>query len=226
MKFEENEWSITPQRAIAIQEELKSEVILEDRLGSIRLVAGTDVSYIRSEKVSRAAVAILSFPDLNLVDSATSESTTEFPYIPGLLSFREIPAIMSVIAELERLPDLIICDGHGYAHPRRFGLASHLGILCDIPTIGVAKRLLTGTHKPVPNERGAWVPIIVDGETIGAALRSREYTKPIYVSIGHRVSLETAIDLTMECTTRYRLPETTRMAHKLSKTPLSSDHHT
>jgi len=136
--------------------------------------------------------------------------------VPGLLSFREAPAILAALAEIERLPDVLLCDGQGLAHPRRFGIACHLGVLTDLPSIGVAKKRLVGTHDEPPDTRGAWVPLVHREETVGAVLRSRAGVKPIFVSCGHRVGLEAAVELVMACTTRYRLPETTRRADRLA----------
>jgi deoxyribonuclease V len=209
-------WDVTPDQAIAIQTRLRHEVIVEDRFGPIHFVAGVDVSYKRSDNLSRAVVVVLRFPDLQPVDQALYEHPTTFPYIPGLLSFREAYAVLKALESLSTPPDLVLCDGHGLAHPRRFGLACHVGLLSSLPAIGVAKRLLIGRHEPVPEEKGAWQPIRHDGEVIGAALCTRPGSHPIYVSIGHRVSLKSAVTLVMQCTTRYRLPETTRIAHRLA----------
>ena len=209
-------WRLTPRAAIALQHRLRSRVV---KLGSPRridYVAGADVGFERGGGVTRAAVAVLTFPALQLVDHAVARLPTTFPYVPGLLSFREIPALLAALGQLTTSPDLILCDGHGFAHPRRFGIASHLGVYCGIPTIGVAKTRLIGEHGAPPQRRGAWVPLRHDGETIGAVLRSRANTSPIYVSIGHRVSLAAAVRLVMACTTRFRLPETTRWAHRLA----------
>lgn len=164
----------------------------------------------------RAAVAILEFPALTLVDHAVALAPARFPYIPGLLSFREIPAILTALEGLCRLPDLILVDGQGYAHPRRCGIASHLGVLLDLPTIGVGKTRLFGSADEPSNERGAWTPLIAANEVIGAVVRSRVNVKPIYISAGHRISLTTALDYVARCTTRFRLPETTRWAHRLA----------
>lgn len=210
-------WDISPKEAILLQQKLRKQVILEDRIGEVRIIAGTDVSYDAKVKQARAVVALLSFPDLSLISHTTATMASPFPYIPGLLSFREVPPLIECFKQLESKPDLILCDGHGFAHPRRFGLACHLGVLFDIPSIGVAKRILVGEHEPIPQTRGAWKPLFQEGEIIGAAVQSRPNTKPIYVSIGHRISLGTSIELLMKCTTRYRLPETTRWAHRLSK---------
>lgn len=209
-------WNVTPRQAIAIQQRLRKKVITEDRLGEVRHVAGVDVGFEENNTLTRAAVAVLSLPDLQLRDSAIARLPTSFPYVPGLLSFREVPAILKALEQLSTPPDLLLCDGQGIAHPRRFGIASHLGVLTGIPSVGVAKTRLTGVHEPVPDTRGAWVPLRDQDEVIGAVLRTRCGVKPIYVSTGHCVSLETAIDYVMRCTTKYRLPETTRWAHRLA----------
>ena len=209
-------WRLTPRAAIALQHRLCSRVIKLGMPRRIRHVAGVDVGFERGGGVTRAAVAVLTFPGLELVDHAVARLPTRFPYVPGLLSFREIPALLAALARLRIPPDVILCDGHGLAHPRRFGIASHLGVYCGVPTVGVAKSRLTGEHGPPPRRRGAWVPLRDRGETIGAVLRSRSHTSPIYVSIGHRVSLSAAVRLVMACTTRFRLPETTRWAHRLA----------
>ena len=187
----------------------------------IRHVAGVDVGFERGGHMTRAAVAVLAFPGLALVDHAVARVPTRFPYVPGLLSFREIPALLAALAQLRIEPDVILCDGHGLAHPRRFGIASHLGVYTGIPSVGVAKTRLTGEHVRPPQLRGAWVPLRDQGETIGAVLRSKANTSPIYVSIGHRMSLPAAVRLVMACTTRFRLPETTRWAHRLASGELA-----
>ncbi|MBD1896621.1 deoxyribonuclease V [Coleofasciculus sp. FACHB-129] len=209
-------WPDTAEEAIAIQQELSKEVITSDQLESVQYVAGVDMGFAESGTISRAAVAVLSFPDLQLQEQAIAFRPTTFPYIPGFLSFREIPAVLDALEKLSITPDLILCDGQGIAHPRRFGIASHLGVLIDLPTIGVAKSLFVGKHDELPVEKGAWQPLRYRREIIGAVLRTRTGVKPVYVSSGHRVSLETAIDYVMRCTTKYRLPETTRIADKLA----------
>ncbi len=175
-----------------------------------------DVGFWQQGKLTQAAIALFSFPELDLVESAISIIPTSFPYIPGFLSFREIPAILKALSVLTRFPDLFFCDGHGIAHPRRCGIACHLGVLCDRPSIGVAKSLLIGHHGDVSPEKGAWTPLIEQNETIGVVLRTRSQVKPLYISVGHRISLETSIKLVRQCTTQYRLPETTRIADKLA----------
>ena len=207
----------TVAEAKKIQEKLRNQVITQDCLGQVHYVAGTDVGFKDNYAITQSAVAVLSFPELELVETAITEIPTTFPYIPGYLSFREIPAILKAMEKLQILPDLILCDGQGLAHPRRFGLACHLGVLLDIPTIGVAKSLLIGKHETLPPEKGSWTPLIDKDETIGIVLRSRTNVKPIYVSIGHKISLPTAREYTIKCLSKYRLPETTRWADKLSR---------
>lgn len=209
-------WDLTPREAMALQRELAPRVIREDRLGDVRCVAGVDVGFEEGGRLTRAAVVVLDFPALTIRERMVARVPTGFPYVPGLLSFREVPAVLEAFARLESTPDLVLCDGQGYAHPRRFGIACHLGVLLDVPTIGAAKSRLLGEHPEVPPERGAWVPLTDQGEVIGAVLRTRARTRPLYVSAGHRVSLETAIHWTLACTPRYRLPETTRAAHRLA----------
>lgn len=209
-------WKLTPRAAIALQHRLRPLVIRFGSPRAIRHVAGADVGFERGGGVARAAVAVLSFPNLLLVDHAVARLPARFPYVPGLLSFREIPVLLVALARLRIAPDVILCDGHGVAHPRRFGIASHLGVYSGIPTVGVAKSRLTGEHGRPLQRRGAWVPLRDRDETIGAVLRSKANTGPIYVSIGHRVSLPAAVRLVMACTTRFRLPETTRWAHRLA----------
>ncbi|MES1024206.1 deoxyribonuclease V [Gloeocapsa sp. BRSZ] len=211
-------WVLTVEEAIALQEKLTKEVITVDQIPQpVRYVAGVDMGFESAGTISRAAVAVLSFPALQLQEYAIARRPTSFPYIPGLLSFREIPALLGALEKINTTPDLILCDGQGIAHPRRLGIASHLGLILDMPTIGVAKSLLVGKHQEVPNIKGSWQPLIHRKETIGAALRTRVGTKPVYISSGHRVSLLTAIDYVLQCTPKYRLPETTRIADKLSK---------
>jgi deoxyribonuclease V len=208
-------WDLEPNAAASLQQQLRHCIIRRDALGPVRLVAGVDSSYSRNG-TGKAAAVVLSFPELHLIDRATATRDVRFPYIPGLLSFREAPVILDALKELRNPPDLLICDGHGWAHPRRFGIACHLGLLTGLPAIGVAKTLLTGQHEDLPAERGSWVPIIDQGELIGAAVRTSTRVKPVYLSVGHRISLATAVDFVLRCAPRYRLPETTRRAHHLA----------
>lgn len=212
-------WPTTARAAIAVQQALRDRVVRRDALGPVRFVAGLDVGFEQDGAVVRAAVAVLSYPDLRMADQAVARRPADFPYIPGLLSFREVPAMLGALAKLGLEPDLLLCDGQGLAHPRRFGLACHLGVLSGIPSIGVAKSRLIGEHAPLPAKRGAWRPLRDKDEVIGAALCTRDGVAPVYVSIGHRVSLETAIGFVLTCAPRYRLPETTRAAHRLASGP-------
>jgi deoxyribonuclease V len=209
-------WNVTAQEAIAIQEQLRPRVVREDRFAALHTVAGVDVGFEADGTVTRAAVAVLSFPGLELLETSVVRRPTTFSYIPGLLSFREAPAVLDALEQLRALPDLLICDGQGIAHPRRLGIASHLGLWADLPSIGAAKSRLTGTHPPLGPARGERQPLWDAGEVVGGALRTRTGAKPLYVSTGHRVSLETAIELVLRCAPRYRLPETTRHAHRLA----------
>ncbi|MES1942643.1 deoxyribonuclease V [Salinisphaera sp. PC39] len=201
---------------MAIQRRLADAVVRHDDLGPVRRIAGVDVGFEDGGRVTRAAVVVLDAEDLRPLDSSLARRETVFPYVPGLLSFREIPAVLDALEGLTAPPDLLLCDGQGSAHPRRMGIACHLGLVTDLPSIGVGKSRLTGRHGPVPEERGAWTPLYDGDEIIGAVLRSRAGVKPIYVSPGHRVGLETAVDRVMRCLTRYRLPETTRAADALA----------
>ena len=212
----EHGWQLTPAEAVALQNALRQRVERVDRLPAIRHVAGVDVGFEEGGRVARAAVAVLAFPGLQLAATSVARRPVEFPYVPGLLAFRELPAVLAALANLNIAPDLILYDGQGIAHPRRFGIASHLGVLLDVPTIGAAKTRLTGQYAEPQDVKGAWTPLIDGAEAIGAVVRTRVGVKPIYVSIGHRVSHKTAIELTLACVTRYRLPETTRQAHHLA----------
>jgi deoxyribonuclease V len=206
-------WTLAPQEAIAVQRELAPQVITDQPLplDTIRLVAGVDVSV--KDNVSRAAVVVLRYPALTPVETVTAERPTTFPYIPGLLSFREGAVILDALRKLESTPDVFVFDGQGTIHPRRIGIACHIGLFLDMPTVGCGKKRLTGHHAAVPAEKGSWVPLIDQGETIGIVLRTRTNVKPVFVSVGHRATLDDARALVLACTTRYRLPEPTRAAH-------------
>lgn len=201
---------VTPREAIALQERLRDRVILHRTFRRVRLIAGVDVG-VRNE-TSRSAVVVLRFPSMEVVESATAERPVEFPYVPGLLAFREVPVVLEAFRKLEARPDLLLVDGHGYAHPRRFGVACHLGVELDLPSIGCGKSLFVGEHREPGARRGARTPLRHKGEVIGAVLRSRDNVRPIYVSIGHRIDLATAVRIVLRCCTRYRLPEPIRAA--------------
>ena len=207
-------WDIPPEQARHIQEQYRQYVIQVDSFESIKIIAGVDVGIVHKDNKVRAAAVLLTYPDLKQIEIRTAISNATFPYIPGLLSFREIPVLLLALEQLTYEPDIIIVDGQGIAHPRRFGLASHLGVLCNKPTIGVAKTRLIGNYQPVPDETGMWQPLIDQNEMIGAVLRTRQGVKPIFVSVGHRISLHSAIQVITSCVKNYRLPEPTRIAHQ------------
>ncbi|MCL4534416.1 MAG: deoxyribonuclease V [Bacteroidetes bacterium] len=204
-------WDVTPLEAIAIQNELRGRVSTVSSLGDVRWVAGVDVGVRGSESI--AAVALLHYPDLSVAEVSRARRPVTFPYIPGLLSFRELPAVLSAFQGLQQTPDLVLVDGQGLAHPRRFGIACHLGVLLDLPTIGCAKSRLYGREDPLDEEAGSTAYLRDGREIIGALVRTKRGSKPVYVSIGHKVDLPTAISYTLSCTGRYRLPEPTRQAH-------------
>jgi deoxyribonuclease V len=195
---------------------LAEKVIAKTTLdvGAIQTVAGVDVGFRKD--VAQAAVVVLSFPELEPLDYALGEAAVTFPYVPGLLTFREGPSVLDALGKLATWPDLFVFDGHGLAHPGRIGLAAHMGVLLDHPSVGCAKSRLTGTHDEPGEAAGTWVPLLDQGEIIGAVVRSRSKVKPLYISVGHRVDLPTAIHLVLQCTRGYRLPETTRYAHKVA----------
>lgn len=213
------QYYITPAEARALQQQMRSQVVLEDRLGEVRRVAGTDCGFKDSGKITRAVVAVLNFPGLELLEYAEAERPTDFPYIPGLLSFREVPTLLAAYAKLKQTPDLLLCDGQGYAHPRRFGIACHLGVALDVPSIGVAKSRLIGSHREPAKTAGSGAPLTDKGETIGTVLRTKDGVNPLFISPGHRVSPITAVDYVLACCRGYRLPETTRWADGLAGDP-------
>ena len=206
--------------AEALQRELAPLVERADRLGEVRLVAGVDVGYAVSGDALCAGIAVLDAATLEVVETVVHEDVARFPYVPGLFSFRELPPLLAAFEALERRPDLVVCDGQGIAHPRRFGLACHLGLALDLPAIGCAKSLYVGEAGEPGAARGAHAPIVHGGETVGAALRMQDGVRPVYVSVGHRVSLGTAIARTLALGPRYRQPETTRAADSLVRAAL------
>lgn len=232
MRFKKlHEWNVTPAEAREIQKKLRQKWEGEDRLGDIRTVAGLDAAFVLSgsqalKKRSRwtvlreanraiGGVVVFRFPEMVEIERATAVVPLRFPYVPGLLSFREIPVLLAALAKLKRMPDLLFCDGQGYAHPRRMGLATHLGILLDRPAIGCAKSILIGTHGDLAEKAGSWAALTdqrTSGERIGAAVRTRDGVKPVYVSQGHRISLESAIRLTLAVSDGVRIPRPTRAA--------------
>ncbi|MDQ7041021.1 MAG: deoxyribonuclease V [Rhodothermus sp.] len=207
-------WCLSPAEAQALQRKLARQVRFEvpERMET---VAGLDVS-VRGKR-GRAAVVVWEVATQQVLESLTVDGEVSFPYIPGLLSFREVPLLLRVLARLHTTPDVLMVDGQGVAHPRRCGLATHLGVLLDHPTVGVAKSRLVGHHAAPDLEKGSWVPLYDREEVIGAVVRTRTGVRPVYVSVGHRMTLETAVALTLRCSTRYRLPEPTRLADQLSR---------
>lgn len=211
-------WTQNPQQAIAIQKQLAGQVIKQDSLSQVKLIAGVDIGFeqVGTTSLTRAVVVVLAYPSLQVVDYVLHKEVTRMPYIPGLLSFRETPAALAAFEQLKQTPDLVMVDGQGIAHPRRLGVASHLGLWLDIPTIGVAKKRLCGKYQITPSVKGDWVPLEDKGETIGAVLCSKDNIKPLFVSVGHKVCLDTAINWVINCLTKYKLPEPTRMADRLA----------
>lgn len=207
--------------AIARQQELRHQVRLQDDFKNPALIAGIDVGYDPRHNLSRASIVLVEAGSLEPVASALAFLPVNFPYIPGLLSFREIPVILKALAGLPYRPDILMVDGHGIAHPRRLGIAAHLGVVTDLPALGVAKSLLVGEYAEPGPLKGATSPLLDRGEWIGTVLRSRDRTRPVLISAGHRISHDTALGLVLACLTRYRLPEPTRLADKFSKTPKS-----
>jgi deoxyribonuclease V len=210
-------WNLEISEAINLQRELATRLVLEDQFGEIHVVAGVDMAINEGNGMARAAVVLFSFPDLTILEKHVYEEPLRMAYVPGLLSFRELPCVLGAIQQLKQKPDLIMADGQGLAHPRRLGIASHLGLWLDTPTIGCAKSILVGKHEPVGDAVGDWSPMIYHHETIGAALRTRVKVKPMYISQGHKISLASSIKYVLACGKGYRLPETTRQADKLSK---------
>ncbi|QYK63482.1 MULTISPECIES: deoxyribonuclease V [Paenibacillus] len=214
-------WELTETEAIKLQQELSKKVTKEDQLPEIHYVAGVDVAYSEQSDLLVAAIVILEANSLNIVESVVVEDSVQFPYISGLFSFRELPSIVKAFKQIKTFPQLVVCDGQGIAHPRRFGLASHLGVIFDIPTIGCGKTKLLGDFQEPSQERGACSLLVDREEIIGSVLRTQENIKPLFVSVGHRISLDTACNWILKLSPRYRLPETTRQADQLVKKVLS-----
>ncbi len=214
MKVESlHSWQVSTAQALEIQQKLAAQVSKSSKVTAPRFIAGVDISAGKGEGMATAAVVVLNYPELRLVETKVAQGKLDFPYIPGLLSFRESPLTLAACQKLTIIPDLILVDGQGIAHPRRLGLASHLGLFLNTPTIGCAKSLLCGDYEAPGAEPGSYAEIVDRGETIGVALRTKLGVKPIFVSIGHKVDLQTAIYWVMKCCRGYRLPEPTRLAH-------------
>ena len=214
-------WNVTPAEAVEIQMDLKERISPVDDFDKIEQVGGVDVTYKKGSTKATAAVVVLSFPGLAVLETQVVEGEVSFPYIPGLFSFREIPLLIPALEKLKTIPQVILVDGQGIAHPQRMGLAAHLGILLDIPTIGCAKSRFIGTHEKPAKEKGACSYLYDHDEVIGAVVRTRTNISPVYVSIGHKISLSTAVELALKSTTKFRIPEPLRTAHQMSR-PVNS----
>lgn len=206
-------WDLTPTEAVALQRELADRLAIKRPLKKCELIAGADCSYNRFSPKFYAAVVVLRMSDWSIVETQGIVGTSAFPYVPGLLSFREIPIVLEAFARLKTRPDAVMCDGQGYAHPRRIGLASHLGLWLQIPTFGCAKTRLVGEHGEPGPAAGATTPLRDKGEIIGQVVRTKDRTKPLYVSVGNRIDLASAVRWTLQSCRGYRIPEPTRQAH-------------
>ena len=210
-------WDVSYREAIRIQEKLRNNISLIDSSRKVSSIAGADVSYSKRGEEGIAAVVVLSYPDLDLLDETYVKGKVSFPYIPGLLSFREAPLLIQVFQRLQRPPDVVLYDGQGIAHPRSFGLASHMGLLLELPSIGCAKKKLVGDFGNVGPQSGSTTPLKLGGRIVGAVIRTRKGVRPVFVSPGHRIDLETSIQLVLETSRGFRLPEPLRRAHLMVK---------
>jgi deoxyribonuclease V len=208
-------WDLTPGEAIEVQRRLRNLVSLQPLARPVNTIAGADISFNRFSETVYAGVVVLSLPDLRIIETAGVRSVAKFPYIPGLLSFREAPSMLEAWEKLKTKPDVLMLDGQGIAHPRRCGIACHVGVLLDWPTIGCAKSILVGRYGDLGLEAGSRSPLIDKGEQVGVALRTKNKVSPVYVSPGHLIDLDSAVDLVLRSITKYRLPEPTRQAHLL-----------
>jgi len=208
-----HEWDVSTERARALQRQLRERLRVEPLPNSIDRVAGADVSFARGSDEVFAAVVALDAETLDPVSVGRARGEAAFPYVPSYLSFREAPFVLAAFEELERSPDVLLCDGHGYAHPRRFGLACHVGVWLDVPTVGVAKNVLVGEFASPATEKGSRTELLDDGEAIAYALRTRTDVQPVFVSVGHRTTLDDAAELTLSVAPRYKIPEPIRAAH-------------
>ena len=207
-------WQLSTAQALDLQRRLAAQVSIDNEVIAPHFIAGVDIAVGKAQEMATAAVVVLSYPELRVVETKVVQGRLDFPYIPGLLSFRESPLILAACEELTITPDLLLVDGQGVAHPRRFGLACHLGLLLDTPTIGCAKSRLCGRHEAPGVEPGSYAELVDGDETIGVALRTKLGTNPVYVSVGHKVDLQAAIHWVLACCRGYRLPEPTRLAHQ------------
>jgi deoxyribonuclease V len=210
-----HDWDLTPSEAIEVQQRLRKMVRIEPLTREVHTIAGADISFNKFSETVYAGIVVLSLPDLQVIEEVGVRSVAKFPYVPGLLSFRETPSLLEAWDKLQTKPDVFMLDGQGIAHPRRFGIACHVGVLLDLPTIGCAKSILTGRYGELGLEAGSQAPLIDRGEQVGVALRTKKKVTPVYVSAGHLIDLSSAVDLVMRSTGKYRQPEPTRQAHLL-----------
>ncbi len=215
MPYSLTNWNLTPKEAIEAQKEWRSLVRIEPPNHEIHTIAGADISFNRFSDVIYSGIVVLSLPDLQIVETSSVRSTAKFPYVPGLLSFRETPSFLECWEKLTTKPDALMLDGQGLAHPRRFGIACHIGLILDLPTLGCAKSILVGRHGKLDLDAGSSSPLIDKQEIVGVALRTKKKVAPVYISAGHLMDLNTAVDLAMRSVTKYRQPEPTRQAHLL-----------
>lgn len=213
MKLNHN-WDISCEEARRLQEELRSHIILKVPRKRLRYIGGADVSYEKHGDKFYAGIVVWDMERKEVIDKASASKQVNFPYVPGLLSFREAPALLDAFSKLSTSVDVLIIDGQGIAHPRRFGLAAHVSLLLDISGVGCAKSKLVGEHKPVGANRGSRSDLILDGDCVGAVLRTRDNVKPLYISPGHKMSVDCAVEIVLNCAVKYRLPEPTRLAHQ------------
>ncbi|MBO0950036.1 deoxyribonuclease V [Fibrella forsythiae] len=213
-----HEWPDSPEAAIAIQQQIRGQVRIQPLTGPVETIAGCDISFNKFEETVYAGIVVLRLDTLETIAEATAITTTSFPYVPGLLSFREIPALLEAWNNLTIMPDVVVFDGHGIAHPRRLGIAAHAGLWLNRPTLGCGKSVLVGRYEEPALERGSWSPMLHRGEIIGAALRTKNKVNPVYVSPGNLIDLETSVSLMLQCDGGYRIPEPTRRAHNLVNT--------
>ncbi len=206
------------EEALRIQQDMRQHVEIEDNFGKIKTIAGIDVGYDLQKNMSKAALVLMDIDSLVPINFIVEFDATPFPYVPGLLSFREAPVILKALSKLKDAPDILFIDGQGIAHPRRLGIASHIGVLMDMPSVGIAKSVLCGRYEEPSLQKGSMEPLVHKGKKIATAYRSREKVKPIFISPGHKIGHESAVKLVARCLTKYRLPEPTRIADKLSKT--------
>lgn len=213
-----HDWNLSPHQAVQLQQQLRERVRITSLTTPVRTIAGADISFSKYSSLVYASIVVLELPNLNTIEEVGAVSEMAFPYVPGLLSFREVPALLKAWEKLTTEPDVVMLDGQGIAHPRRIGIASHFGLFIDRPTLGCAKSVLVGKYQEPLTQRGAWTPMLHQGQTIGAALRTKTNVGTVFVSPGHRLDLSAAIDITLQCNGGYRIPEPTRRAHNSANT--------